>query len=62
MCEIHVLIKEIEELRVRMIKVQEGKSFSDPAVVAASKSLDTVLDKYQEKLMQMKKAPQEALR
>ena len=41
------LIKEIENLRAKMIKIQEGKYFSHPEVVAASQDLDTVLDKYQ---------------
>ena len=42
------LIKEIEELRLSMIKIKEGKSYTDPEVIAASQTLDAVLDKYQE--------------
>ncbi|HBP65253.1 MAG TPA: aspartyl-phosphate phosphatase Spo0E family protein [Desulfosporosinus sp.] len=41
------LIEEIENLRSNMIKIKVGKYFSHPEVVAASKALDTVLDKYQ---------------
>ena len=45
------LIKEIEKLRLYMIQMKEGKSFTDPEVVAASQALDAVLNKYQEMLM-----------
>jgi len=41
------LIKEIEKLRLYMIQIKEGKSFTDPEVVAASQALDAVLNKYQ---------------
>ena len=51
MSELEELIKQIEELRLSMIKIKEGKSYMDPEVVAASQELDTVLDKYQEMLM-----------
>ncbi len=46
--EIEELIKRIEELRLSMIKVKEGRTYTDPEVVAASQELDAVLDKYQE--------------
>ncbi|WP_345788565.1 aspartyl-phosphate phosphatase Spo0E family protein [Desulfosporosinus lacus] len=39
-----------------MIKIKEGKSFTDPEVVTASQILDAVLDKYQIMLMNIKKA------
>jgi len=47
MCGHKKLIKEIENLRAKMIKIKVGKYFSHPEVVAASQDLDTVLDKYQ---------------
>ena len=46
--KIEELKKQIEELRLNMIKVKEGKSYTDPEVVAVSQELDAVLDKYQE--------------
>ncbi|SPF54557.1 Spo0E like sporulation regulatory family protein [Candidatus Desulfosporosinus infrequens] len=55
MSELEELIKQIEELRLRMFKIKEGKSYSDPEVVAASQVLDDALDKYQVVLMKMKK-------
>ena len=48
---IEKLIEEIERLRLYMIQIKEGKSFTDPEVVAASQELDVALDKYQEMLM-----------
>jgi len=54
--ELEELIKQIEELRLNMIKIKEGKSYTDPGVVAASQELDAVLNKYQEMLMKIKKA------
>ena len=51
MYELEKLIKEIERLRLYMIQIKEGKSFTDPVVVAASQELDAALDKYQEMLM-----------
>ena len=50
MSELKKLIKEIKSLRSKMIKIKEGKSYSDPEVVAASQELDAVFDKYQEML------------
>ena len=49
-----LIIKEIEELRLNMIKIKVGKSYSDPEVVTASQELDAVLDVYHE--MKMKKS------
>jgi hypothetical protein len=45
------LIKQIEELRSIMIKLKEGRSYTDPEVITASQELDVVLDKYQEMMM-----------
>lgn len=45
------LIKHIEELRLQLIKMKEGRAYTDPEVVAASQALDEVLDKYQELLL-----------
>lgn len=54
--ELEELIKQIEELRINLIKKKEGKSFTDPEVLAVSQELDAVLDKYQIMLMKIKKA------
>ncbi len=51
MSEIEELINRIEELRLKMTKVKEGRTYTDPEVVATSQELDDVLDKYQEMLM-----------
>ena len=56
MSELQELIKQIEELRSTMIKLKEGKSYTDPEVITASQMLDAVLDKYQEMLIKIKKA------
>jgi len=48
---INDLIQQIEELRSILIKVKEGRPYTDPEVVAASQALDEVLDKYQELLL-----------
>lgn len=56
MSELEELISQIEELRLSMIKIKEGRSFTDPEVVTASKILDAVLDRYQVMLMEIKKA------
>lgn len=48
---INELIKQIEELRSNLIKVKEGRAYTDPEVVEASQALDEVLDKYQELLL-----------
>ncbi|EGW41118.1 aspartyl-phosphate phosphatase Spo0E family protein [Desulfosporosinus sp. OT] len=51
MSEIEELLRQIEVLRINMIKLKEGRSYTDLKVVAASRELDAVLDKYQEMLM-----------
>lgn len=48
---INHLIKQIEDLRLNLIKIKEGRAYTDPEVVAASQALDEVLDKYQELLL-----------
>lgn len=55
MSELDELLKHIEELRLSMIKIKEGKSFTDPEVIAASQMLDGVLDRYHELLRRMKR-------
>jgi len=52
--ELQELIKKIEELRSSMVKIKEGKSFTDPEVITASQMLDAVLDRYQVMLMKIK--------
>ncbi|MDR3587272.1 MAG: aspartyl-phosphate phosphatase Spo0E family protein [Desulfosporosinus sp.] len=54
MSEFEELIIEIEELRLDMIKVKEGKSYLDPEVIKASQKLDVVLNAYQARLMRVK--------
>ena len=54
MSELQELIKKIEELRSSMVKIKEGKSFTDPEVITASQMLDAVLDRYQVMLMKIK--------
>ena len=44
--ELGELIKEIEVLRAILIKVKQGRSYTDPEVVDASQELDYALDKY----------------
>ncbi|TGE34474.1 aspartyl-phosphate phosphatase Spo0E family protein [Desulfosporosinus sp. Sb-LF] len=56
MSELEGLIKQIEGLRLSMIKVKEGKSHTDSEVVAACQELDAALDRYQGILMRMKKS------
>ena len=45
------LIKRIEELRLNMIQIKEGKTYTDPEVIAASQKLDVALDEYQEMII-----------
>ena len=45
---IEELIKQIEELRANLIKIKEGRAYTDPEVVMASEKLDQVLNEYQE--------------
>ena len=54
MSELEKLIMQIEELRPRMIKTKEGRSYTDPEVITASQELDVVLNKYQEMMMKNK--------
>jgi len=57
--KVEELIEEIEELRSRLIKIKEGKSYTDPEVIAASQLLDAVLDKYQMMMMKSKEMGKE---
>jgi hypothetical protein len=43
MSELEELIKKIEELRLSMIKIKEGKTLTDQDVITASQMLDAVL-------------------
>lgn len=59
MSEIEELIKQIEESRLILISTQKGRAYTDPKVVAASKELDAVLDKYQEMLLKIIKGDED---
>jgi ABC-type dipeptide/oligopeptide/nickel transport system ATPase component len=51
--ELEKLMKQIRELRISMIEIKEGKTFTDPAVKIASQMLEAVfLKKYQELLLE----------
>ena len=41
------IVKQIEELRLNLVKIKEGRAYTDPEVISASQALDKVLDKYQ---------------
>lgn len=41
------LKEKIEELRIEMYRILQGRTFSDPEVVKVSESLDQVLNQYQ---------------
>jgi hypothetical protein len=47
MSELQEVLKMIEELRAKMNKLSEGKSLTDPEVIAASQMLDAALNEYQ---------------
>ena len=55
MSELDELIKQIEELRLSMTKLKEGRSFTDQEVVTASQILDAALNRYQVMLMKIKR-------
>ncbi|GAB6153542.1 hypothetical protein JCM17380_22920 [Desulfosporosinus burensis] len=55
MSELDRKLKQIEELRLKMLKIKEGKSLTDPEVLAASQRLDIVLNKYHDLIIKMKK-------
>ena len=50
MSEMEDILKETEELREKLHKLAEGKSFTDIEVVSTSQMLDVLLNEYQ-KLM-----------
>lgn len=45
--ELDEIIKQIGELRLSTIKVQENKSYTDPEAVVACHELHAALDRYQ---------------
>ena len=45
------IIKQIEELRLNLVKIKEGRAYTDQEVISASQALDQVLDKYQELML-----------
>ena len=45
------LVNKIEELRLELIKRNEGRSYTDLEVIKASQALDEVLDRYQELIL-----------
>lgn len=48
------LIKQIEELRLDLVRIKVGRAYSDPDVVAASQKLDEALNKYHELIKSIK--------
>lgn len=48
MSVINELIMEIEKLRLDLIRIKEGRAYTDPDVLKASQTLDEVLNKYQD--------------
>lgn len=52
MQEVEEIMKQIEELRSRMIKIKEGKTLTDQEVITASQMLDAVLNEYYKLLRQ----------
>ena len=45
------IVKEIEKLRADLVRIQEGKAYTDPEVIRASQELDRALDVYQELML-----------
>jgi len=41
------IVKEIEKLRADLVRIKEGKAYTDPEVIRASQELDRALDVYQ---------------
>ncbi|WP_407313765.1 aspartyl-phosphate phosphatase Spo0E family protein [Desulfosporosinus sp. SB140] len=52
MRELKEIMKQIEELRLSMIKMKEGRDFTDQEVVTASQMLDAILNEYYKMLKQ----------
>lgn len=48
------VVEQIEELRLELVRIKVGRTYSDPKVVTASQKLDKVLNEYQ-KLVQLDK-------
>ena len=49
------LIKQIEELRLDLVRIKVGRTYSDPEVVIAGQKLDDILNEYQ-KLIKLNKS------
>lgn len=45
--ELQEILKLIEELRSKLNRLSDGKPLTDPEVIAASQTLDAVLNEYQ---------------
>lgn len=54
MTEAEAVLSKAEELRQRLIKISEGKSFTDPQVVLVSKMLDVMLNEYHNLMNEIK--------
>lgn len=54
MTEAEVVLSKAEELREKLNKVSEGKSFTDPQVVLVSKMLDVLLNEYHNLMNEIK--------
>lgn len=54
MTEAEIVLSKAEELRQRLNKVSEGKSFTDPQVVLVSKMLDVMLNEYHNLMNEIK--------
>ncbi len=44
--KLHEKLKRIEELRIRLNKISEGKNVTDPEVIFASQRLDDAITEY----------------
>lgn len=44
--DIDEIIKKIDELRANLIKLKEGRDFTDKEVISMSQMLDSVLNEY----------------
>jgi FtsZ-binding cell division protein ZapB len=51
--EIEEIMKEIEELIIKMISLKEGKAKSDPGVITVNRELKEFADNFQEMIKQL---------
>ncbi|XZF75848.1 aspartyl-phosphate phosphatase Spo0E family protein [Bacillus sp. AL-1R] len=51
MCKENKLLEEIENLRMRVVKLTIQKSFSYPEVLKISQNLDSLLNRYDKSVM-----------